>query len=108
MKIKKHLARAENLTYLMDNRFQVMGVKFGLDSILGVVPGAGDMVGLLLSLYLVWIGYTAKLGWSTLAHMIKNVVIDFLVGGIPILGDIADVFYKANTRNLAILKKELA
>lgn len=91
----------------MENQFSLYGVKFGLDSILGLIPGAGDLVALALSLYLLWIGHQAGLGWDKKLSMIKNIVLDFLIGGIPIIGDIADIFYKANTRNLAILKEEL-
>lgn len=99
-----HLKTATILAKLLDNKFNILGVRFGIDPLLGLIPGGGDLVSLLLSLYVVWIGVKMKLPSDKLARMTWNVVLDFGVGLIPILGDIVDLAYKANLRNLEILK----
>lgn len=107
MNMKRHITRAEGFAHLMENQFSLFGIRFGLDSILGLLPGAGDVVAMGLSLYLLWIGHQAGLAWDKKFVMVKNILVDFLIGGIPILGDFADIFYKANTQNLAILKAHI-
>jgi hypothetical protein len=103
----KHLQTAEKLTKILDNEFKIAGFKFGLDPILGLLPVLGDIVPALLSFYLVWIGWQMKLPMEKIFIMIANVLIDYLVGSIPVLGDAVDFFFKANTRNLKILQSSL-
>lgn len=81
------------------------GITIGLDAILGLIPGAGDLVGSALSGYIVIAA--AKLGApkSLLARMLANLALDSLVGSVPILGDVFDVFFRANLRNVALLEK---
>jgi hypothetical protein len=92
---------------LMDSQFRVPGtnVKFGLDALIGLIPGAGDFATFLISGYMVSV--MAKNGASgfVLARMVLNIVIDSLVGSIPIIGDIFDVAFKANQRNMALLQQ---
>ena len=92
---------------LMDSQFRIPGtdVKFGLDALIGLVPGAGDFVTFLISGYMVSV--MAKNGASgfVLARMVLNIVIDSLVGSIPILGDIFDVAFKANQRNVTLMQQ---
>jgi len=107
MNTQLHLKRAEKFAELMDNKYQLFGFRFGLDPILGFFPGAGDVVTFALSFYLLWIGHKAGVSSSAKFTMARNIVIDFLLGSIPILGDMADFFYKANTQNLVLLKKEM-
>lgn len=102
-----HFKRAEKFAKLMDNQFRFLGFRFGLDPILGFFPGAGDAVTLVLSSYILWIAHKAELSTDIKLKMARNIIIDFLIGSIPLLGDLADFFYKANTQNLALLKKEL-
>lgn len=91
----------------MDSQFRVPGtdVKFGLDALLGLIPGAGDFATFLISGYMVTV--MAKNGASgfVLARMVLNIVIDSLIGAIPILGDIFDVAFKANQRNIALMQQ---
>jgi hypothetical protein len=101
---KNHLKTARFLAKLLDSQYQFLGVRFGIESIVGVIPGIGDLCGLFLSLYLVWIGYAMELPFTALAQMIVNVLIDFIIGSIPVIGDIGDVFFKANIKNLHIIE----
>ena len=101
----KNLKSARQFARLMDSRFSIFGFRFGLDSILGLIPGAGDVIGMLLSLYLIWIGIQMKIPSEKLIQMILNIAIDTTLGSVPILGDVADFIYKANTKNLRILEE---
>jgi len=96
----------ENLADLMDNRFRIpfTNIRFGLDAIIGLVPVAGDMVTLFISgiivVFLAIYGASGRL----VVLMLGNVLIDTLIGAIPILGDLFDLGYKANRRNVNLLK----
>ena len=95
------------LAKLMDSQFRVPGtdVKFGLDALIGLIPGAGDFVTFLISGYMVTVLANNGASGFVLARMVLNIVIDSLVGSIPILGDIFDVAFKANQRNLALMQQ---
>ncbi|BBE72025.1 DUF4112 domain-containing protein [Oharaeibacter diazotrophicus] len=102
--------RIEAIARLMDAAFRVpgTGIRFGLDSVAGLVPVAGDAVGLLASGWLVYEAQRLGAPEATLRRMAANVAIDAAVGAVPFLGDVFDVFFKANLRNLAILRDHLA
>jgi hypothetical protein len=97
------------LTKLLDSAFQVPGTRFrfGVDALVGVIPGIGDAIGAVFSAIIVF--QAARLGASkaTLARMMGNLVLDTVVGEIPLLGDLFDAGWKANTRNLALLEAHL-
>jgi hypothetical protein len=99
-----HLEIARTLATFLDSQFSFLGVRFGFDSLIGLIPGIGDLAGLFLSLYLIWIGYQMRVPQSTLMKMAWNVGVDTAIGAIPILGDIGDVFFKANVKNLKLLE----
>jgi hypothetical protein len=103
--MNKHLKTARSIANMMDNQFKVFGIGFGLDNILGLFPGFGDFATLLLSGYLVWIGYQMGLPTPKLLQMISNVLLDTVIGSVPVLGDIGDLFFKANLKNLQILEE---
>jgi len=100
----------EQLGKLMDSQFVIpgLGIRFGIDALLGLVPGLGDFFGGIVSLYI--LGAAAKQGVSrtTFARMGLNLVIDMILGALPFIGDVFDVAYKANNRNVALLKRCLA
>ena len=102
--INKQLTTARLFAHLMDDQFSFFGIHFGLDNILGVVPGLGDLLSMCLSFYLIWIGWKMELPGHKMAQMIKNLLFDMFMGSIPILGDIGDIFFKANMKNLQILE----
>lgn len=102
-------AQFEKLTRFLDDAIKVPGtnMRIGWDSLIGIVPGLGDVVSTALSGYLI---YQAKqLGASNwvLARMAGNVGLDFLIGAVPVVGDVFDVFFKSNRRNSQLLKKHL-
>ena len=104
------LAEIEHLAYWLDARWRIPGTawRFGLDGLIGLLPVIGDTVTLLLSLYVVSVGVRLGATPATVLRMLINVAVDAVVGGIPLLGDLADIAFKANRRNLALLRRDLA
>lgn len=99
-----------SLARLLDSAVGIPGtnIRFGLDSLIGLVPGVGDLAGAAASGYIIL--SAARLGVPTpvLVRMVVNVGVDTLVGAIPLLGDLFDVGWRANTRNSALLDSYLA
>lgn len=97
----------EKIAKLLDSKFKIPGTnfKFGLDPILGLIPGLGDVSTFLMSSLLVLAMVRHGASGRVTALMTLNVLIDTLIGGIPILGNIFDFFFKANNRNLKLLKR---
>ena len=106
----EQLAQLEWLADLLDSRFVIPGtnVRFGLDGVIGLIPVAGDIVSALISFYL--ISRAAELGLSpwVKTRMVWNVALDTVVGAVPILGDMFDVSFKSNRRNVALARRYLA
>ncbi len=100
------LARLERYATLMDARFRVPGsrIRFGLDPIIGLLPGFGDAVGLALSLYVVVEAIRLGVSKRVLFRMLRNVGLEALVGVVPVLGDLFDIGFKANMRNAGLLR----
>jgi len=103
------LSRARTLTRLLDSAASVpgTGVRFGLDAILGLVPGLGDIAGAALAGYLVLLAQRLGAPRAVVLRMLANVAVDTVGGTVPLLGDLFDVAYKSNTRNLALLERSL-
>jgi hypothetical protein len=103
------LARLEALAKLMDGAFLIPGTstRVGLDAIIGIIPGIGDAISGLISSYLIW--EARKLGVSrwTLARMAGNTLLDTTVGAIPLAGDVFDVMFRANMKNMSLLRRHL-
>lgn len=104
------LAAARTLTRLLDTAVRVPGTRarVGLDPLLGLVPGLGDLVGAALSGYMVLQARELGAPSAVVARMVANVAIDTAVGAIPVLGDLFDAGWKANSRNLALLEGVVA
>lgn len=104
------IRRLERLAGLLDDRFRVPGTRwrFGLDSVIGLVPGIGDLAGAVMSIYI--ISEAARLGVPkrVLARMMAHMGIDTVVGAIPFAGDLFDAGYKANRRNVNLAIKHLS
>jgi len=100
------LARLDRYATLMDARFRVPGtrIRFGLDPIIGLLPGIGDALGLALSLYVVVEAIRLGASKRVLFGMLRNVGLEALVGMVPVLGDVFDIGFKANLRNAALLR----
>jgi hypothetical protein len=101
----RQLKAAELIVNLLDTKFNVWGFRFGLDPIIGLIPGLGDFLSFLISLYVIWLGVKMKLPPRVILGMVINVFLDFLIGTVPIVGNIFDFVFKANVRNLETLKK---
>lgn len=101
------LEKIRALTSVMDTRFKVPGTdfSFGLDPVLGLIPGAGDVLTFGISGFIVLLMARHKVKGQVLLMMMANIGIDFLIGAIPIVGWIADFQMKANARNLKLLEK---
>lgn len=100
-----HLKAAQAMTNLLENQFNIFGFKFGLDPLLGLIPGFGDAFSAFLSAYLVWIGLQLKIPAGQIVLMIWYIIFDFILGILPIVGDVADFVFRANVKNMAILTK---
>lgn len=90
---------------LLDSKFTIPGtnIRFGIDPIVGLIPGAGDVLAGGVSLYFLILAALLKAKVSVLTRMFINILLDVLIGSIPILGEIFDVYWKANLRNARIL-----
>jgi hypothetical protein len=103
--LEADLARARWLANLLDAQFNFMGVQFGLDAIVGLIPIAGDVVTSVAGLYPVHLAKKHNLGKTVQMRMAFNVLMDFAAGAVPVIGDLVDVAYKANLKNLKLLEK---
>jgi len=99
------LTRARWLAHLLDAKWKLFGVRVGLDGIIGFVPVVGDTILLVAALFPIYVAKRHNLGTDVIARMLLNVAIDYFSGLVPIIGDVFDVLYRANLRNLAILER---
>jgi Domain of unknown function (DUF4112) len=97
------------LSRWMDTAFEIPGVgwRFGFDAIIGLIPGIGDLATTLVSLYILLLASRIGLPRITLARMGMNVAIDMILGSLPLVGDVFDVWWKANQMNAALLDERL-
>jgi hypothetical protein len=97
------------LSHVLDDWFRVPGtsIRFGLDGIIGLVPGLGDIIGGLASTVIVVAAWVRGVPYITLLRMVVNIGIEVLLGTIPLLGDAFDIAWKANRRNYALIVRHL-
>ncbi|WP_281016152.1 MULTISPECIES: DUF4112 domain-containing protein [unclassified Minwuia] len=102
--------RLDRLATLLDNSIRIPGTRIhiGLDGLIGLVPGIGDSLMLLASLYVVLRARMLGAPMSIILQMLVNVALDFVVGSVPVLGDIFDIAFKANIRNIDLLRNWLS
>lgn len=105
----RQLSRARTVARLLDRRFRVPGtsIRFGLDPVLGLLPVGGDVIAALGSGYILYVAWRNGAPGSLIGRMLVNVVVDTVVGSVPIVGDIFDAGWQANARNLAMLEEWL-
>lgn len=97
----------EKLAWVMDRSIPIGRWKIGLDGIIGLIPGLGDLIGALISGIIVAAAIRAGVPRAAIARMLVNVGLEALVGAVPFLGDLFDMAYKANTRNVEIYREAL-
>lgn len=102
-----NLDRLRRVARLLDSAFQVPGTRFrfGLDPILGLIPGIGDLTAPVFTLMILWHGFAARVPKIVLARMVLNAAIDAGLGAIPIVGDAFDFVWKSSDWNLALLER---
>jgi hypothetical protein len=105
----ERIARIDRLASLLDTRFVIPFTKFrfGADSLIGLAPGFGDAITTALSLYIVYEAHRLGAPKTMLARMLGNVAIDGVIGVVPVAGDVFDVMFRANRRNVRILREHL-
>jgi hypothetical protein len=101
------LASARTLANLFDTRFSIFGFRFGLDPVLGLIPGIGDVVSAIASVYMIFVGRQMGVSNAALLRMVVIAGTDFLIGLIPFVGDVGDAIFKAHVRNLRIIEEHL-
>lgn len=103
------LTRIERLADLLDSRWRVPGteIRFGLDSLFGLVPGVGDAAGLVASTWIMAEARSLGAPWHLIVRMGLNAALDLVIGIVPLVGDVLDVAFRANRRNAALLRAHL-
>jgi hypothetical protein len=102
-------ARLDTLALLMDSAWVVPGtrIRFGMDALLNVIPVAGDVVATAVSAYLIWEARRLGAPRRMVARMAVNVGVDALISAVPVIGWVGDVFYRANLKNVRLLREHL-
>jgi hypothetical protein len=106
--LETDLERVRTLAKLLDAQFEIAGIKLGWDAIIGLVPVVGDIVTAAIATYPIHIARKHNLGKGLQARMAVNVLIDWAIGAVPLAGDVFDVMWKANLKNLELLEKAAA
>ena len=103
------VARLEALAKLMDGAFVIPGtnIRMGLDGLIGLVPVAGDMVSGLISTYIIWEARQLGAPRWLIARMLANTLLDTTIGAVPVLGDAFDMMFRANMKNMALLRRHM-
>lgn len=102
-------ARLERLSHVLDNAIRIPGTDFriGVDALIGLIPGIGDATGAILGGYMIWEAHQLGAPSRTKWRMAGNVGLDALLGVIPLVGDLSDFVFKANAKNMALLRAHL-
>jgi hypothetical protein len=103
--LEADLRKARQIAMLLDAQFELAGIKFGMDAIVGLIPGVGDALTTVVGLYPLYLARRHGLGRLLTARMAGNLLLDFALGSVPLLGDVFDVAFKANLKNLQLLEK---
>lgn len=108
--LEEDLEKLERLTAWLDDAFRLPGTgfRFGLDPILGLIPGIGDTVTTVFTAVLIHHAQRHRLPFGAQLRMLGNLGLDWIVGSVPVVGDLFDFGFRANRRNLEIVKRHLA
>ena len=106
---RERVARLESIAALLDTAFLVPGtnIRFGLDGLIGLVPGIGDTLTTAMSCWLIYEAHQLGAPRQLITRMIGNVALDGFVGSVPLIGDAFDVMWRSNRRNMKLLREWL-
>ena len=101
--------RMELVARVLDTAFLIPGTtqRFGIDAIIGLIPGVGDVVTTVLSSYIIWEARNLGVSRFAIARMLTNLAIHASVGALPLVGDVFDAFFRVNQRNMRIVRSQL-
>ncbi|GGC70844.1 hypothetical protein GCM10011504_55750 [Siccirubricoccus deserti] len=103
------LVRLETIARLLDTKWHIpgTGIRFGADALLSLLPAVGPVASTAISAYLIWEARRLGVSTGTLLRMVGNVGLDALISAVPVAGSIGDVFFRANLRNMGLLRRHL-
>lgn len=95
------------LVELMEQRYHLPGTdfRFGLDAVIGLVPGFGDLMGMVIGTVVILEALRLRAPWVVIGRMLVNLWLDGVIGAVPVVGDLWDFWFKANLRNLRLLQE---
>ena len=102
--IDTHIRYAKRLVTILDTKFSLFGIRFGIDPLFDIIPGFGSLVGSATSCYLLWLAYKLQVPAGVYVRMLVNIMADFLVGSIPLAGIAFDLLFRSNLKNLKLLE----
>lgn len=91
----------------LDSEFGIGPFKFGADPLIGLIPWIGDVISILISLYIYWVAVQFGIPRYAQYQILRNTIVDFVIGLVPVVGDAADFIYRSNRANMRILKRHL-
>jgi hypothetical protein len=100
-----HLQMVNLLAKFLDDQFRFAGKRFGVSAIVDLIPGIGDVLLLVLAGYIIWVAGEMGVPQAVRTRMVFHVILSFLIGLIPVIGDVAYIFYRPNHRNMKLLQK---
>ncbi len=104
----REIGTARTLARVLDGMIPLPGgARVGLDAVIGLVPGVGDLAGAGASAYIVMLGIRAGVSRAAVVRMVGNIAVDTVVGSLPLLGDLFDLGWRSNMRNVAIMESDL-
>ena len=103
--LEQDLARVRQVAQFLDAQFEFAGIKFGWDAIIGLVPVVGDLATTAIGVYPLYVARKHGLSRFVRARMVSNLLIDWAVGCVPLVGDVFDVGFKAHLKNAALLER---
>ena len=105
--VEEEMRQFEKLADILDSKFSVLGIKFGVDSILGMIPVVGDISTGVAGLYALGHAFRLRLPVTAKIHILWNLLFDTLLGAIPVIGDVFDFFFRSNTKNFRVVERHL-
>jgi hypothetical protein len=105
-KLPKDLLALRRFAFVLDHLFRIPGtrIRFGVDALLGLIPGIGDVIGSLLATWIIAGALRHRVRARTIVRMVFNIVIDLVVGEVPVIGDVFDFLYEENMMNMRLLE----